>query len=76
MKEIFHHSPNLTHRKHNIYVHPQHTTRFGTKSLRTLGPHLWNLLPENIKSTKSFIELKNFTKTWPSPNCNCDICNK
>ena len=60
MKEIFHHSPNLTHRKHNIYVHPQHTTRFGTKSLRALGAHLWNLLPENIKSTESFIELKNF----------------
>ena len=76
MKEIFHHSPNLTHRKHNIYVHPQHTTRFGTKSLRALGAHLWNLLPENIKSTESFIELKNFTKTWPGPNCNCDICNK
>ena len=76
MKEIFHHSPNLTHRKHNNYVHPQHTTRFGTKSLRALGAHLWNLLPENIKSTESFIELKNFTKTWPGPNCNCDICNK
>ena len=75
MKNIFHHSPYLTHRKHNIYVHSQRTTRFGTKSLKALGAHLWNALPEDIKSTESFVEFKNFTKTWLGPNCKCNICN-
>ena len=26
MKDIFHYSPNVTHKKHNIYIHPQNTT--------------------------------------------------
>ena len=32
MKEIFHYSPNVTHKKHNLYIHTQNTRKFGNKS--------------------------------------------
>ena len=28
MKDIFHYSLNVTHKKHNIYIHTQNTTKF------------------------------------------------
>ena len=31
MKDIFHYSPNVTHEKHNLYIH---------KSLRAFGGHI------------------------------------
>ena len=31
MKYIFHYSPNLTHKKRNLYIHTHNTTRFGNK---------------------------------------------
>ena len=51
MKDIFHYSPNVTHKKHNLYIHTQNTTKFGNKSLRAFGANIWNTLPEYIKST-------------------------
>ena len=44
MKDIFHYSPNLTHKKHDLYIHSQNTTRFGNKSLRAFGANIWNTL--------------------------------
>ena len=46
---IFHYSPNVTHKKDNLYIHTQNTTNFGSKSLRPFGPHIWNILPEYNK---------------------------
>ena len=74
MKDTFHYSPNLTHKKHNLYIHTQNTTRFGNKSLRVFGTSLWNTLPEHIKSTASLLEFKKFIKTWPGPKCKCSVC--
>ena len=74
MNDIFHYSPNLTHKKHNLYIHTQNTTRFGDKSLRAFGANIWNTLPEDIKSTTSLLEFKKFIKTWPGPKYKCSIC--
>ena len=46
MKDIFHYSPNVTHEKHNLYIHTQNTTKFGNKSLRALDAHIWNTPPD------------------------------
>ena len=51
MKDIFHYSPNVTHKKHNLCIHIQNTTKFGNKSLGAFGANIWNTLPEYIKST-------------------------
>ena len=63
MKDIFHYSPNVTHKKHNLYIHTKNTTKFGNKSLRAFGASIWNRLPQYIKSTTSLLKLKQFTKT-------------
>ena len=64
MKEIFYISPHNTDRKHVIFVWSRKTTKYGDKSLRVLGPHLWKSLPEKIKSTTSILIFKAFDKTW------------
>ena len=40
------------------------TSRFGTQSLRSLGPKIWNNLPSNRKSDTSFLKFKEYIKTW------------
>ena len=32
MKDIFNYSPNVTYKKHNLYIHTQNTTKFGNNS--------------------------------------------
>ena len=39
----------LTHRPNDIQVNAHKTAKYGDKSLRILGSHIWNLLPEHIK---------------------------
>ena len=74
MKEIFHFSPYNTHKRHNIFVHSRNTSSYGDESLRALGPHIWNSLPESIKSTTSLFVLKKFIKNWFGPKCKCKLC--
>ena len=45
-KEIFYKTTNLTDRSFNIKVNQNNTTKYGNKSLRSLGPHIWNSLPK------------------------------
>ena len=40
MKDIFHYSPNVTRKKHNLYIHTQNTTKFGNKSLRAFHANI------------------------------------
>ena len=58
MKDTFYYSPNVTHKKHNLYIYTQNTTKFGNKSLGSFGANIWNTLPEYIKSTTSLLEFK------------------
>ena len=64
MKDIFHYCQNKSHKKHNLHVHSRNMSRYGNNSLRVLGAHIWNSLPENIKCTNSAYEIKNFLKGW------------
>ena len=50
MKDIYTFKVNPKVRPNNIIVTRHNTTKYGTKSLTTLGPQIWNTLPENIKS--------------------------
>ena len=40
MKDIFHYSPNVTRKKHNLYIHTQNATKFGNQSLRAFGANI------------------------------------
>ena len=54
---------NAKVRQNDIIVKRINTSRFGTQSLRSLGPKIWNNLPSNIKSETSFLKFKEYIKT-------------
>ena len=74
MKNIFSPKENSKARQNDIIVKRINTSRFGTQSLRLLGPKIWNHLPSNIKSEKSFPKFKEYIKTWLGPKCRCKVC--
>ena len=80
MKDIFHYSPNVTRKKHNLYIYTQNTTKFGNQSLRAFGVNIWNTLPEScsmseyVKSTTSLLKFKKIIKMWPGPKYKCMAC--
>ena len=65
---------NAKVRQNDIIVKRINTSRFGTQSLRSLGPKIWNNLPSNIKSETSFLKFKEYIKTWLGPKCRCKVC--
>ena len=74
MKGIFTPKENAKVRQNDIIVKRINTSRFGTQSLRSLGPKIWNNLPSNIKSETSFLKFKEYIKTWLGPKCKCKVC--
>ena len=58
VKEIFYETTNLTHRPFNIKVNQNNTTKYGNKILRSIGPHIWNSLPKQIKEKTDYKSLK------------------
>ena len=46
----------------------------GSESLRILGPKIWDLIPENIKSEASLTSFKNAIKKWCINDCPCRLC--
>ena len=63
-------SSNHSLRNPNNLAHiwPNQTT-FGSNSLTSIAPQIWNRLPDRIKPAdlKSF---KDLIKQWNGPNCN------
>ena len=56
MKEMFHKTTFLTHRTLN----ENNTIKYGNKSLRFLGSHIWNSLPNQIKKRTDYTTFKGF----------------
>ena len=54
MKEIF----------SEINFNQNNTTKYGSNSLRSLGPHIWNSLPSVIKKLTDYKKLKNYISDW------------
>ena len=50
------------------------TVFFGTESIINLGAKLWNMVPENIKSSESLNVFKSKIKHWSPNHCPCRIC--
>ena len=51
------------------------TIRFGKKSFRYYGSHLWNHVPSEFKAATSIFTFKKLIKTWNGPNCQCNLCS-
>ena len=64
MKEIFHKTTNLTHTLFNIKANQNDTTKYGNKTLRNLGSHIWDSLPKQIKEETDYNKFENFIDKW------------
>ena len=46
----------------------------GDNSLRSLGPIIWDMVPESIKGAPSLISFKCLIKKWIHSKCPCRLC--
>ena len=80
LKEFFYFkdSNRLVQEKYklNLQIHKIIQVRFDTKSLRGLGPKIWNTLPYNIKTSENTDIFKRTIKDWTGVECKCLLCQK
>ena len=55
------------------HVRPNQVT-FGSNSLESVGPQIWNGLPNKMKSAENLKSFKLMIKQWNDPECNCSAC--
>ena len=68
-------NPNRSSRNPNDLIHHRtNQVTFGTHSLRSLGPKVWNSLPNEIKSSETIGIFKRLIKQWSGIQCNCNVC--
>ena len=75
MKEIFYKIAFFTHRPLYLKVNENHTIKFENKTLRCLGPHIWNSLPNQFKKETVYTKFKVFINDWLSMKCKCNLCS-
>ena len=46
----------------------------GLETLRTLGPKIWNTVPQEIKNCNSIESFKHSIKSWIPSHCPCRLC--
>ena len=64
MKDIFKTKVNPKVRVNDSMVQRFRTNKYENKILNFLVPKIWNYLPPNTKSEKSFQNVKEYIKTW------------
>ena len=76
MNEAFSTRTNIYNtRQFNVFeTHIPTSNRYGLNSIPYKANQLWNLLPENLKSSPSSTLFKNEIKLWQCFNCPCYIC--
>ena len=62
-------------REYILDVPNVNTKAFGLHSFRYLGSHVWNFLPNDLKSARNVTQFKKMLKTWSGPMCSCDMCD-
>ena len=76
MNEVFSTRANIYNiRQFNVFeTHIPTSNRYGLNSIPYKANQLWNLLPENLKSSPSLTLFKNEIKLWQCFNCPRNIC--
>ena len=75
MKEILSKTTNLAHRPLDINFNKNNTIKYGSNSLRSLGPCIWNSLPREIKKEMDYKKFKNYMNNWFGLKCKCNMCS-
>ena len=60
--------------KLNLDITKWNQRNFGYKSLKVLGPEIWNSLPYHIKSSDNLNAFKNLLKNLDRNLCKCNLC--
>ena len=60
--------------KLNLDIPKWNQRTFGYKSLKVLGPKIWNNLPYHIKSSDNLDTFKSLLKIWDGNLCECNLC--
>ena len=50
------------------------TEPYGWKSFRYEAAHIWNSLPNELRTTTDFKELGRLTRAWKGISCKCSMC--
>ena len=74
MKNIFTKKQNAGVRPHDLLVTSHKTVTYGDKSLKILGPKIWNALPTEIKRETSLSKFKEYVKLCSGHSCKCNLC--
>ena len=75
VREIFHNTAFPTHKPLNLQVNENHATKYGNKSLRCAGPHVWISLPNQTKKETDYTKFKEFINDWFGIKCKCSLCS-
>ena len=74
MKEIFILNTQRGSESKNLYVQSHKAKNYGENSLKTLGPKIWNSLPDHFKVSRSLDSFKELINTWTGTLCKCSMC--
>ena len=75
MKEIFElNTKRNTSASNRLVVQSQISMKYGSYTLRSLGPRIWNKLPCDIRNSENLYTFKELIKTWSGPKCHCSRC--
>ena len=75
IREIFYQSPYVSHKKQKLFLQSHKTAAFDDKSLKTIGPHIWNSLTEKIKLVTNLVNFRNSINKCFGPKCMCNLCS-
>ena len=69
LKEKNNYCTNFPFKTRNV-----HTVTYGTETISYLGPKIWSLIPDHIKTSSTLLEFKSKIKKWKPINCPCRLC--
>ena len=80
MKDIFQlkitDRPLRNQNDNNLEIPKVKTEKYGTKSLKALGPKIWNKLPNHIKTSNNLPLFKKMLQDWDGEKCHCQVCRE
>ena len=80
MKNIFEMKTNnrIVREKYKLNLNIPRTNQvtFGTNSLKSYDPKIWNALPFSIKTAENLKAFKTLITKWNGASCNCIICSQ
>ena len=60
--------------KLNLEISKPNQATFGTKSIQSYSPKIWNALPYHIKTSDNLNSFKSIIKYWDEDHCTCRVC--